>query len=57
MLDAYIIDEIKRERERQQERVRETGIPLYIDIEPPPMLPRMEESPDEKDRGVLIFDF
>ena len=51
MLDAWIIEELKR-----KERQKESGIPLYIDIEPPQEMPYHEESPADIDRGVIIIE-
>lgn len=54
MLDAYIIDRIRRERER--ERQKDARVPLHIDHRPP----RPAERKDEKetpDRGSVIVDY
>lgn len=55
MLDAFIIEEIKR-REEEEERRRDEGRPrLEIPIEPErPLVPSGEEKPD---RGVVIIDY
>lgn len=55
MLDAYIIDRIRREREPQQDG----RVPLHIHIpEPEPVRPRSEErDQSERDRGVEIVDY
>jgi hypothetical protein len=56
MLDAYIIDRIRRERDRERER--DGGfIPLHIEIPPPPAIPPREEREEESDRGSVIIDF
>lgn len=57
MLDAYIIEKIRQERER-----RESGLqPLRIEVPrpPPPDEPsrRHEEEDKAPDRGVVIIDF
>lgn len=54
MLDAYVIDEIKR-RERDRERdVRPTAeLPVPS---PPPAPPEKDPDGGEKDRGVVIID-
>lgn len=57
MLDAYIIDRIRREREQQR---KDTGIPLRIEREPPrpaPPAPPDRSPPnndDDHDVGVVI---
>ena len=58
MLDAYIIERIRRERDA----AREQGgfIPLRIDVpeEPPPRgEPSKTERDDSADRGSVIIDF
>ena len=56
MLDAYIIEKIRRERESQDS----VQIPLHIQIPDPPMTPENRHSrPDEErqERGVAIIDF
>lgn len=51
MLDAWIIEEIERNR-RQQEQ---TQIPLELPLPPEePMMP--EVSPPDDDRGVFIIE-
>ncbi|MCA9573491.1 MAG: hypothetical protein KC656_36900 [Myxococcales bacterium] len=58
MLDAYIIDRIRKERENES---REGAlIPLHIEVpqlppnaEPPPS----EEHEDKPDRGSVVIDF
>jgi hypothetical protein len=59
MLDAYIIDRIRREREARES----FQLPLHIEI-PPPEPPRYrppederEEEGDDGQRGVVIVDF
>jgi len=58
MLDAYIIDRIRREREHA--RQRDGRIPLHIE---PPRQPSegsegTEDQPAEKqERGAVIIDF
>ncbi len=56
MLDAFIIEEIKR-REREEERRRDDSRPrLEIPLEQPerPVEPRGEDKPE---RGVVIIDY
>ena len=55
MLDAFIIEEIKR-REEEEERRRDEGRPrLELPIEPErPLIPAGEDKPD---RGVVIIDY
>lgn len=59
MLDAYIIDKIRREREsREGER-----IPLHIEVprddafEPDRDRERRDRDDEHTDRGVVIIDF
>lgn len=58
MLDAYIIDRIRREREQE----RDVRIPLHIEPPPPPD-PRAEddergeETDDGGNRGSVVIDF
>ncbi len=55
MLDAYIIDRIRRERELEQ---REGAfIPLHIEVPQPPPLQPAEEVEREPERGAIIIDF
>ena len=58
MLDTFIIEQIKRERERSESPF----IPLRIELPLPPPPPVREqrdwdERPEDKDRGVVIIDF
>lgn len=59
MLDIFIIEKIRRERERGST----TQIPLQLPLERPPLdeLPREQRSPerpeDEREGGVVIVDF
>ena len=53
MLDAYIIDRIRRE---QEENRRQTQVPLHIE-RPPPERPTEEEHEERKDRGTTVIDF
>lgn len=54
MLDAFIIERIRQEKNRH----RESGVPLRIDVpeivEP---APRQEEKKEEDPRGVVVIDF
>lgn len=59
MLDAFIIERIRRERERQRD-----GAYAPLHIEPPmppsePPRPRREDTDDDRtpDRGSVIIDF
>ncbi len=57
MLDAYVIEEIKRrerERSREDRPVAELPLPPAAPVRPP------EREPDEdgnRDRGVVIIDY
>ncbi len=53
MLDAFIIDEIKR-REREAERRRDEKRPRP---DPPPPPAPLEDDEPAKDRGVVIIDY
>ena len=55
MLDAYIIDRIRREREPQQDG----RVPLHIRVpDPEPVQPRSDDREQpESDRGVEIVDY
>ena len=54
MLDAWIIEEIRRREERER---REDRPYLELPLLPPPM-PDERESRDEKEkRGVVIIDY
>jgi hypothetical protein len=57
MLDAYIIDRIRRERDRE----REEGSLIPLRIEPPPISPPRaspaEERQPSSDRGSVVIDF
>lgn len=57
MLDAYIIDRIRKERE--EERARRSGYqPLHIERAPPVHRPaESDEQPDETDRGEVVIDY
>jgi hypothetical protein len=55
MLDAYVIEEIKR-RERQRERDDRPAI--QVPVPPPPEPGRRPDRPAEGgDRGVVIIDY
>jgi len=59
MLDAYIIDRIRREREQER---KESGIPLRIERQPPPPPGPPDESthdrPDDHgDVGGDVIDY
>jgi hypothetical protein len=56
VLDAYIIDRIRRERDRD----REEGAFVPLRIEPPPRAatpPPQEEREQENERGSVVIDF
>lgn len=57
MLDAYIIDRIRREQERA--RQKDVRVPLHIDHPRPPSVPPPAEPPreDEPERGSVVVDF
>ena len=54
MLDAYIIDRIRRERERREEHSR-AQIPLYIPV--PPLEPSREEPQRRDEVGETEVDY
>lgn len=55
MLDSYIIDRIRKEREQRE---RSSQVPLRIEREPIPHVPptRAERAPEDK-RGSVVIDF
>ena len=59
MLDAYIIDRIRRERDQAQRR--SSQVPLYSDPTPEvpeePSEPRQRREPESPDRGSVVIDF
>lgn len=55
MLDAYIIERIRRERE--DERQRGAVIPLHIEVPRRSPEAREEQTDDEDDRGSAIVDY
>jgi hypothetical protein len=60
VLDAYIIDRIRRERERVRER--DSRVPLHIEPPRPPAeqidrRPVAEDVPGRSDRGSIVVDF
>jgi hypothetical protein len=55
MLDAYVIEEIKR-RERERGRDDRPAIELPLPAPPPPGSPPDRED-DRSDRGVVIIDY
>jgi hypothetical protein len=54
MLDAYVIEEIKR-RERGRERDERPAAELPVS--PPPDQRPSEPAPGRSDRGVVVIDF
>lgn len=56
MLDAFIIEEIKR-REQERERQRDGQRPRQeLPVQPPQRRERDQDEPSE-DRGVVIIDY
>ena len=56
MLDAYIIDRIRREQERS--RRKDAQIPLHIEPPPPDHpKPRDPSIGDRPERGTTVIDF
>lgn len=57
MLDAYIIERIRREQE--QSRQRDVQVPLHIEPPrpPPPALPPREQKEEVDERGSVVIDF
>jgi hypothetical protein len=53
MLDAYIIDRIRRERDDE----KRDGIFVPIRIEVPRPSPAAEDDDREQERGTIIIDF
>jgi len=57
MLDAYVIEEIKR-RERERNRDERPAIELPLPQRAPPARPGSAPEEDRKDdRGVVIIDY
>ena len=58
MLDAFIIDELKKERRRKEEREKQPvlEIPLPLD-EGRPEPKKDTENKEDSERGVVIIDF
>ena len=57
MLDAYVIEEIKR-RERERGKDERPAIELPVPPPPPPDGPRDPGQKDDRgDRGVVIIDY
>lgn len=55
MLDAYIIDAIRRE-EQERERQLEEGRRIWLDLpQPPPFDDESASSEEEEERGVVII--
>lgn len=54
MLDAYIIERIQREREREEARRRR--VPLRIE-KPPPSTREDRPESDPPERGSTVIDF
>ena len=56
MLDAYVIEEIKR-RERERSHDDRPAVELPLPAPPPPDAPRNRDEDDRGDRGVVIIDY
>jgi hypothetical protein len=56
MLDAYVIEEIKR-RERDQGRDERPSVELPVPTTIPGPRDHGEDSRDDHDRGVVIIDY
>ncbi len=56
MLDAYVIEEIKR-RERGRERDDRPAVELPLPAPPPPGRAPDADKDDRGDRGVVIIDY
>jgi hypothetical protein len=55
MLDAYVIEEIKR---RDRERTRDERPVVELPVPPPaPSSPRADDDDRNDDRGVVIIDY
>lgn len=54
MLDAFIIDRIRREQERA--RQKDARLPLHIEDRPRPP-PAPEDDRKEPDRGSVVIDY
>jgi hypothetical protein len=55
MLDCYIIDRIKREKEIDRER--DSLVPLKIHVPENPVDNPTSERPDERKRGISDIDY
>ncbi len=56
MLDAYVIEEIKR-RDRERSRDDRPAVELPLPPPPPPGRSPDREGDDRGDRGVVIIDY
>ncbi len=56
MLDAYVIEEIKR-REREKGADDRPAVELPLPAPPPPGESPSRDQDDRKDRGVVIIDY
>ncbi len=56
MLDAYVIEEIKR-REREKSRDDRPVVELPLPPRPPERSPESDEGEGDRDRGVVIIDY
>ena len=54
MLDAYIINRIRKERDQREDERKQ--IPLYIDDRPTRKPPQDREQPPGTERGSVIID-
>jgi hypothetical protein len=56
MLDAYVIEEIKR-RERHRERDDRPVVQIPVPPPGPPGRPDEKDDDESRDRGVIIIDY
>ncbi len=54
MLDAYVIEEIKR---REREKSRDDRPVAELPVPPPPSSDRSPDDDEKRDRGVVIIDY
>jgi hypothetical protein len=57
MLDAYIIDRIRRERRQEQEKRDGAFVPLHIEVPRDDRPPEDPPDRDDPDRGTTTIDF
>ena len=56
MLDAYIIERIRKEREESNRR-KDSRVPLHIDAPRPVKRPEPPDESSDDDRGSTVIDF